>query len=404
MVRGMYREAGDGLAESAGSLRKHALKSESKREIDSMLDLARSLKALEAELDEFDADPEKLNTRSGVVDLATGELHPHSPAYRMTKVAGAAYAPGTPTPMWEAFLERIFAGDAKLIAFIQRLFGYALTGYIGEQIFAILYGLGANGKSVLVDALHAALGDYAATAAMKTFLTHRTEAVRTDLATLNGCRLVSASESKPGQVIDAATIKVVTGRYVTCRFNYARGEFTYTPRYLVILDTNYKPQVQCDDYAIKRRVLLVPFKVQIPEEEQDKKFAERLVDSELPGILAWAVAGATEYLKNGLQVPPEVRAATDAYRSEMDALHGFWGQLAFGKPGVYTTARQLRDALETWARENGVETGDLPKGSEWGRQLRERGAQSDKMRLGSKTVSVWRGVSIIGEDVQEPLA
>ena len=203
----------------------------------------------------------------------------------MTKSAGCGYDPDAATPLWDAFLERIFAGDVELIAFMQQLFGYALTGYIGEQIFAIFYGVGANGKSVLVDTWHAALGDYAGTAAVKTFLPHRPEAVRTDLATFWGKRLVSASESKAGQVIDAATIKVMTSQYVTCRFNYQRGEFTYTPQYLVVLDTNFKPLVQCDDYAIKRRVLLVPFDVLIPEAERDR--SSRTSSSRLSYPASW---------------------------------------------------------------------------------------------------------------------
>lgn len=404
VVRSMYTEAADGLTDTDKDLRRHAERSEAKRALDAMLDLCKSLESLEAEIEDFDADPELLNTQSGVVNLATGDLHPHAAASRMTKIAAAAYTPGAATPMWDAFLARIFEGDAELIAFMQRLFGYALTGYIGEQIFAIFYGVGANGKSVLVDCWQAAMGDYAGVAALKTFLPHGNDAVRTDFATLNGRRLVSTSESKPGQMIDAATIKVLTSRHVTCRFNYARGEFTYTPQYLVVLDTNFKPQVHCDDYAIKRRVLLVPFRVLIPDEEQDTKFTEKLIAAELPGILAWGVAGAVDYLKNGLCIPDRVRTATDAYRCEMDALHEFWGKwLVFGEAEKWTTAEALRDALKTWAKENGVEERDLPKGAEWGRELRQRGARSDKKWVGNKTTSVWYGVQIVGADEQEEM-
>jgi len=403
-VRSMYAEAGDALTDEAKDLRKHAARSEAKRTLDAMLDLSKSLESLEAEPEDFDANPEMLNTLSGVVDLASGDMRPHAAKYRMTKIAGCGYAPGAATPKWDAFLARIFDGDAELIAFLQRLFGYALSGYIGEQIFAIFHGAGANGKSVLVDTWHAAMGDYAGTAAMKTFLPHSTEAVRTDLASFCGRRLVSTSESKPAQVIDAATIKVMTSKHVTARFLYQRSEFTYSPQYLVILDTNYKPLVQCDDYAIKRRVLLVPFNVLIPDEEQDKKLTDTLIAEELPGILAWGVAGAVDYLKNGLRIPEAVRAATDEYRDEMDALHEFWRQwLTFGEPDVYSTAKAIRDALEVWAGENGVDPKDLPKGSEWGRQLHERGARRDKKKINGKNTAVWFGVRIVGEEAQEAM-
>ncbi len=232
IVRSMYSEAGDALTDDGQRPRASmpCAARPSARSTPCSTSPSR-WRSLEAEPEDFDADPELLNCTNGVVNLRTGERRDHDPKYRMTKMAGAAYDPDAPCPVWRAELERIFAGDAETIAFMQTLFGYALTGYAGEQIFAIFHGVGANGRVVLVDSWLAAMGDYGGTAAMKTFLAHRTEAVRTDLAVLNGRRLVSTSESKPGQLIDAATIKVLTSKHVTCRFNYQRGEFTYTPQY-----------------------------------------------------------------------------------------------------------------------------------------------------------------------------
>lgn len=110
-----------------------------------MLALAESEEILEAEVEEFDADPRLLDVTNGVVDLADGVHHSHSPQYCMTKVAGAAYNPFATCPTWLAHLERIFAGDGELIAFLQRLFGYAMTGLTREQVFVVFHGDGANG-------------------------------------------------------------------------------------------------------------------------------------------------------------------------------------------------------------------------------------------------------------------
>ncbi len=228
--------------------------------------------------------------------------------------------------------------------------------------------------------------------------------MRTDLATLNGRRLVSTSESEPGKLIDAATIKVLTSKHVTCRFNYARGETTYTPQYLVILDTNFKPQVQCDDYAIKRRVLLVPFDGADPERRAGQEAHREAHRDRAPRHPRLGGGRRVDYLRNGLRIPDKVRAATDAYRCEMDALHDFWNKtLTFDNPTARTSAQTLRETLEEWGRENGIDKDDLPKGTEWGRQLRERGAESCKIRVGSKTMAAWRGVEIVGSDVQEEL-
>jgi putative DNA primase/helicase len=62
------------------------------------------------------------------------------------------------------FLERILPSEA-LRRFVQRVVGYAATGEVSEKVFAILHGVGANGKTTLVNAILETLGDYAKQAA-----------------------------------------------------------------------------------------------------------------------------------------------------------------------------------------------------------------------------------------------
>ena len=125
----------------------------------------------------------------------------------MTKIAGAAYDPGAEAPVWHAHLERIFEGDAEIIAFLQRLYGYALTGYSREQVFVVFYGEGANGKSDTVFGMTKALGSgglesYHKATAITTFMPHRNDHIRNSLAALAGARLVTTSENRIGQTLD----------------------------------------------------------------------------------------------------------------------------------------------------------------------------------------------------------
>ena len=64
-------------------------------------------------------------------------------------------------PTWERFIREVFADDAETIAFVQRAVGYSLTGKIIEHVIIVLYGLGSNGKTTLIDALHGLPGPYA---------------------------------------------------------------------------------------------------------------------------------------------------------------------------------------------------------------------------------------------------
>ena len=63
------------------------------------------------------------------------------------------------------FLGDVFANDADLLDYVQRLTGYALSGQRGEHLLPIFYGSGANGKSTFLTTVQSMLGEYAGTAA-----------------------------------------------------------------------------------------------------------------------------------------------------------------------------------------------------------------------------------------------
>src|SRR5262249_56199719 len=93
-----------------------------------VLALAQSDRRLAATVDQWDADPWLLNTPGGTVDLRTGALRPHRREDWITRMT--AVTPGGDCPLFRAFLDRIFAGDAALIAFVRRGAGYALTAVV----------------------------------------------------------------------------------------------------------------------------------------------------------------------------------------------------------------------------------------------------------------------------------
>jgi len=129
--------------------------------------LARSDRRLAAVLEQFDADPWLFNTPTGTVELKTGELREHRPLDYITKLA--AVGPSGKCPMFFEFLEAIFAKDKNLIDYLQKFFGYILTGETTEHAMLFFYGTGANGKSVLISTLSGILGTYHRVAPIDTF-------------------------------------------------------------------------------------------------------------------------------------------------------------------------------------------------------------------------------------------
>jgi putative DNA primase/helicase len=390
-VLSLYAEALDAETESKRrALAEHARRSDTNHARSGMITLAAAEESLEVPTSAFDADPELLCAMNGVVDLRSGTLKPHSPETRMTQKAGADYSGKVDCQVWLAHLERIFAGDHDLIQFVQRLFGYALTGYTREQIFSVFYGHGANGKSVTLHMIERALGDYARSAAAKTFTMSRHAEQRNDLARLEGARLVTTFETTAATTLDEEMIKQLTGgdRLVT-RFLHQEF-FEYTPQFLIIMSTNHKPMVEVADYAIKRRVMLVPFEVTIPEDEQDRDL-ERKLDAELSGILSWAVAGAAEYLADGLMIPRVVTEATEKAREELDPLHGFRDLITM-EPGAWTSSAAVRSAVEKWAKDEGMKR--IPADKELKPWLERLGATYLRRHGGARG---WSGIVVEGQ-------
>lgn len=275
--------------------------------------------------EQLDADPKKCGATNGVIDLLTGTLIAPNPADFITKLVGAPFDPSAVCPRWERFLNDVFASDTELVTYFQRLVGYCLTGFTTEQVIVLLYGSGANGKSVALTILKLLLGDYALHAAAETLSPKHGDTVRSDLARLDGARLVTCSETADGKTIDEPLVKSLTGGDpITARKLYA-SEFSFIPKCKFLLATNHKPVIRGGE-AIWRRIHLLPFAVTFPLGKRDNKLTNTLTE-ELPGILAWAVRGCLEWQRVGLSPPQAVRDATDAYRADSDTF-GHWIEIS----------------------------------------------------------------------------
>ena len=257
------------------------------------------------------------------IDLASGIERPSDPRDYITKIAAVAAAdPGTPHPLWDAFLARVTDNSNELIGFLQRFLGYCMTGATSEHVLLFLYGLGANGKSVFINTVSRIFGDYAVIAPMELFMASKHERHPTEIAKLRGARLVVAHETEKGRHWDTTKIKSLTSDdKLTGRF-MRQDFFDFTPTHKLIITGNHKPSLRAVDEAMRRRLLLVPFTVTIPPAERDTDLAHKL-EAEWPAILRWMIDGSLEWHRHGLQVPKVVRDATDSYFDDQDTI-GRW--------------------------------------------------------------------------------
>jgi putative DNA primase/helicase len=318
--------------------------------------LAKSDRRLVAVIDQFDADPMLLNTPGGVVDLKTGCLRPHRADDYLTKITAAA--PTGDCPRWMAFLYRACGGDPELVAFLQRMAGYALTGRTSEQALFFLYGLGANGKSVFINTLTGILGDYSRTAPIETFTASSVERHPTDLAGLRGARLVISVETEEGRRWAESRIKQMTGGdKIAARF-MRQDYFEFSPQFKLLIAGNHKPGLRSVDEAIRRRFNLVPFRVTIPPEERDGELGNKL-KAEWPGILRWMIAGCLEWQKKGLCTPAAVSEATNDYLESEDALSAWIDACCTRDPQAWMPTSELFASWRSWSEQAGEPIGTM---------------------------------------------
>lgn len=307
--------------------------------------------ALAIEHDKWDEDPFLLGTPAGTVDLRTGALKSSDPADFITRSTSVAPVVGEPT-RWLQFIREVTNGDAKLARFLQQVLGYCLTGSTREHALFFAYGAGKNGKSVFLNTATRILGDYATTAAMDTFTASHGDKHPTDLARLDGARLVAASETEEGRAWAESKIKQLTGGdRIAARF-MRQDFFEFTPRFKLFIVGNFQPVLHNVDIAMRRRFNIIPF-VHTPP-APDLELEEKLA-TEHPQILAWMIEGARDWHENGLLRPSAVVAATDDYFDAQD-LVGQWIEARCRRSGL-GTAKELFESWRQFATENGEQPG-----------------------------------------------
>jgi putative DNA primase/helicase len=299
-------------------------------------------------------------------------------------LTGTDYQANADCPIWLRFLDKVMDGNQRMISFLQRAVGYMLTADTSEQCLFFLHGNGKNGKTVFTSTVQSLLGDYASRTPTETIISKRGDSgIPNDIARLQGARMVLAAELPEGRNFNEPLIKDLTGQdTIVARF--LRLEFfEFRPQFKLVMFGNHKPDIVGTDEGIWRRVRMIPFDVTISKEERDPKLAEKLVN-ELPGILNWAIQGCIEWQKSELGMPEEVEAATETYRSEMDAMATFISEMCVTTPTSYAGASELHAAFCKHA-------GEKITNRVFKQRMFERGFKQVRLNTGLE----WTGIGLI---------
>ncbi|MCW7947299.1 DNA primase [Streptomyces hygroscopicus] len=341
------------------ALQSHRRRALSTTGINAMLTQAKSAPGMVLNAALLDADPYALCTPDGIVDLRTGLVKipdPNKDFHSRSTTVGPQH---TPTPRWERFLTDTFGNDTEgreMIAYLQLLLGYSVTGDVGGQVLPFLFGSGKNGKSVLLDVLMKLLGDYADAAPPGFLMARPYEGHPTDLAELHGRRVIVCSEVKPGDKFDEARVKLLTGGDRIKARRMRQDFFSFQPTHKLWLLGNHRPEVGTGGFAFWRRMRLIPFERVVPDDRKIDNLADILVTEEGPGILGWLIDGARRYLvgDRDLTGPERVCIATTAYAETEDHTGRFYDECCTLAPDLRAEQTALYAAYKAWCQNEGA--------------------------------------------------
>lgn len=358
---------------------------------------------------DFDGDPFLLNFTNGTLDLRTGILREARREDLISKCIPYAFDANAECPTYEAFLKRITGGgpgamqaertnSEARIGYLQRISGCAITGK-PEKLLFIFHGGGNNGKTTFLETIRAAVGDeqYAGQLQIESLMAKHADAagsnaINADLAGLQGCRFVTASEPEEGMKFSVSRLKYILG-LSKIKARYLReNPFEFKPSHKLFVDCNHRPVITDPNDAIWNRVQLFPFDVEIPRSEIDTELPAKL-RRELPGIMAWLARGAMDYIKFGIEKIPEVAAATEEYREDSDSLREFFEdrcRIAPTDRAVWVSKSDLWNSYVAWAAANSIK---FPMGkAKFEERIQRLGCREMKKNDGS--IRAWQGISL----------
>jgi len=392
VVATIYVEAGHTLSyekDKRKEIASWAKQSESEYRLKAMLSLAQSERDIAVTADALDSSPWLLNCLSGTIDLQYNELLRHNRSDLITKLCLTEYDNKKPatSETWDDFLRDVLPDD-ELRSYVQRAIGYSLTGDTSEEVLFMPYGKAATGKSTFIEAIRAALGDYAKTADFESFLqrSFASGGPRNDIARLIGARFVSSIEVEEGKRFAEGLIKNITGGDTIAARYLHKEFFEYIPQFKLWFAVNNRPQISEKDTGMWRRIHPIPFENVIPEKKQNKSLKVKFRDPEICGdaILAWCIEGCLKWQQEGLNLPEKVKNAIKEYQSAMSPLGTFIEDECVIDLSSKVTFKDLYARYVWWCDYNDVKSDKRVKENKLTPLLKSLGFERDRDRIERK--------------------
>ncbi len=278
-----------------------------------------------------------VNLRNGTVEINPKKevpirLRPPNQADFITYQLPFDYDEEAVALMFSQYLNQVLP-DKDVQMILAEYLGYVFmsSSVLKLEKALILYGTGANGKSVFFEIVNALLGDENVSTYSLQSLTDKNGYYR---AKITNCLVNYASEIN-GNMETALFKQLVSGEPVEARLPFGQP-FKITDYAKLIFNCNELPTDVEHTNAFFRRFMIVPFEKTIPEAEQDKELAAKIIRDELSGVFNWVLEGLQRLLKQkDFTYSEKVEQQSDLYRLESDSVLKYLDESDY-KPTIET--------------------------------------------------------------------
>jgi putative DNA primase/helicase len=285
-------------------------------------------------------DVVKINLANGTFHIQgdTQELRPHSSSDFLTHQLAFVYDPTATAPLFHRFLDQVLP-DRSCQQILAEYLGYLFVpaARLKLEKALLLYGTGANGKSVFFEVVTALLGSENVSNFSLQSLTAEASTSRPHLAHV----LVNYASEINGKMETNVFKQLVSGEQVEARLLYGQS-YSMRDYGKLIFNCNELPVDVEHTAAYFRRFLIVPFTKTIPEAEQDKQLAAKIVATELSGVFNWVLDGLRRLLRQQkFTESAAVAEQIELYKLQSDSVRSFLHEFSYAAHPEQTVTRQV---------------------------------------------------------------
>lgn len=327
------------------------------------------------------------------LDLSRGKMviRDSVPEDRLSMSTACEYIPGAKHAAFDKYLQE-FLPDEELRRFTQKCLGYSLVSGNPEKLLFIFHGESDTGKTTLLQAVAAALGDYAGPLSAQKVFGQDTGAPNAELLLSMNRRAVILSEMGERSNLSADALKRATGNdAVSLRLPHSQNVVEGQLQFTLYASTNTPPYIPDADAATLRRMCTIPFTRQ--HRGGLVKFEDDIVNNPevLPTILAWIIEGLEMYLAEGLPSdswPAAIKSSTRAISQGANYYTDFIEEVCevtenepvtdeFGTPTEeeFVYDNDIKSAWNRWVNANGLAGTELSDLRKFRKRIRSLGVE-----------------------------